>query len=73
MTSHLKSVIYLCDDARDTDRFRVPRTVRADGTCMTQSVGMLQADSPTRLVKYAALVVDGPVCAQAFIKYLIVP
>jgi trehalose 6-phosphate phosphatase len=67
----LKAVVYLGDDLSDTDAFRMLRGLRARGSCMTLSVGVLHADSPTRLIKSADIVVDGPGCAKSFIEYLV--
>jgi trehalose 6-phosphate phosphatase len=67
----LIAVIYLGDDVSDADAFGALRGLRARGNCTTLSVGVLHADSPTRLIKAADMTVDGPECARAFINYLV--
>jgi trehalose 6-phosphate phosphatase len=67
----LKAVIYLGDDVSDTDAFRMLRGTRAQGNCMTLSVGVLHTDSPARLINSVDIVVDGPTCAKAFIECLV--
>jgi trehalose 6-phosphate phosphatase len=67
----LKAVICLGDDVNDMDAFRMMRALRAEGSCVTLSVGVLHPDSPTRLIKSADVVVDGPGGAKAFIEHLV--
>jgi len=67
----LQAVIYFGDAVSDTDAFPVLPTVRAEGHCMTLSVGLLHPDSPARPIKSADVVLDGPMCAKAVIEYLV--
>src|SRR6476646_1487924 len=50
---------------------RAVRALRVQGYCPILPVGVLYAESPVRLLKSADLVVDGPVCAKAFIDHLV--
>jgi hypothetical protein len=38
---------------------------------MTLSVGLPHTQSPAHLIKSVDMVVDGPVCAKAFLEYLV--
>jgi hypothetical protein len=69
--ARVKAVIYLGDDVNYTDAFRVLRALRAEGSCVTLSVGVLHADSPAHLIKSADAVVDALACARAFMTLLV--
>src|SRR5262245_58782061 len=65
----LQALFYLGDDVSDTEALQMLTGLRAWGNCTTLSVGMLHADSPTRLMKSADMVVKGPACAKTYIEY----
>ena len=67
----LKAMIYLSNDVMDKDTFRMLCGLWAQRWRKTYSLGVLYAEVPARLIKLADMLVDGPACTKAFIKYLV--